>query len=206
MRLLVLTAVLGGCSFQPSPGTDGNPGRPDSGGGSVADAATGGRADAPTTSTIDAASPATTIRIEAESWSAMVPGPGGVVWTVGTSLSGFTGTGYALGPNRGCTPTSLPCGAIAVYDFVVATTASYRVVLRHAAIDEAQDSVWWGIDLVVNLDTPTIEDLNPEVGPGGTWVDDRDASVVSLGAGAHKFSLFLREASVPVDHIKLVPQ
>ena len=57
----------------------------------------------------------------------MVPGPGGVVWTVGTSLSGFTGTGYALGPNRGCTPTSLPCGAIAVYDFVVATNKTHTI-------------------------------------------------------------------------------
>ena len=92
----------------------------------------------------------TTFVFEAEDYTTKSSLDGGTHnWTLSTTTSGYSGTGYmdAL-PNSGnCTNTPpTVCGADITYDFTVTVPGTYYVHFLVNAVDASEDSLHWGID------------------------------------------------------------
>ena len=144
----------------------------------------------------------TSFVIEAESSDFTSTADGVHMWTIETTLAGYSGTGYVSAlPTTGspCAVTDLFCGALSTYNFTVAVAGDYRVTIRHYSPNGCCDSVFWSIGLNV-----VTEDLDPDVAT--MWTDDTSTSVVNLPAGATSFNLRMREAGARIDQIRIDKQ
>jgi len=143
--------------------------------------------------------------MEAEHYDANTP-RSGQSWTVRTTQSGYSGSGYVeVGPNNG---TSIATDYVTtspevMYRVKFNTTGTYYIWIRGAGPSGLDDSVHAGIDGT----GPASADQMSGFTPNWVWKrDTRDgvpANISVISAGVHTFHLWMREDGMRVDKILL---
>lgn len=130
----------------------------------------------------------------------------GITWTAGTSVSGYSGSGYmAALPNAGITyntgyTTNSP---ELVYNVMFTTTGTYYVWIRGSGPTGSDDSVHAGIDGTGPATADRISGFPTTWGWKQTTMDGPAATLVVSTAGLHTIRVWMREDGVRVDKILL---
>lgn len=179
VRSVVLVVCFAACGFRSPPGMV-----------ETADA---------TSPEADASGVTASLVLEAEAFSSMTV-PTDHQWTSATDETGYSGASFmqclpnngAACPDAGQVPV---CGASLVYQIAIAQPASYFFHVRTLAHTKSDDSIWYGLDGVVD---PKAMDLPND----GTWRWTTGDSF-SLGAGPHTLHVWQREGGARVDVVAL---
>lgn len=137
--------------------------------------------------------------LEAEADSSTTK-PAAHQWSVATDVAGYTGAGFMQClPDNGVSCAVLAqvplCAASLVYAVTIAQPGSYFFHVRTLARTRTQDSLWYGLDGV-------IEPSSMDVPEDGAWHWSTGASF-ALTAGPHTLHVWQREAGVRIDRIAL---
>jgi hypothetical protein len=135
-----------------------------------------------------------TLTMEAE--RATITARGGKTWSTTTAPSGFAGPSALLsGPNTGLTVSASPAttSPSATLAMTITTPGSYSVWVRAYGPTGSDDSLYLGED---NAPGPSVA----VSGTAWTW---KKAGTVSLTAGAHTYSIWMREDGAAVDRLVL---
>lgn len=179
VRVVVLVICVGACGFRSQPGAIGPP-------------------DAETPDA-DAPDVAASFVVEAEAFSSMTK-PMANQWMPVTDEAGYSGASFMQClPNNGaaCSDASLvpACGASLVYQISIAQPASYFFHVRTLARTISDDSIWYGLDGVVD---PNAMGLPND----GAWHWTTGDSF-QIGAGPHTLHVWQREGGARVDVVAL---
>jgi hypothetical protein len=120
----------------------------------------------------------------------------GKTWTPTTTPSGFAGTGGLVsGPNTGVTISSDPATTSprTTLSMQVGSAGTYNVWVRAAGPTGSDDSIYVGADNVPGASVAV-------TGTSWFW---KKTGTVTLTAGAHTFSVWMREDGASVDRVLL---
>ena len=112
-------------------------------------------------------------------------------WTEVTTIAGYSGTGYLiLTPDNsaacGTQATVTTCAASVVYNLPIEESGTYYIYARLYASTTSHDSVWFGVNGVVDDMIDVTEDST------WRWVG---GTARMLPAGAHQLSVWQREGA-----------
>jgi len=143
--------------------------------------------------------PSVGVVIEAESYSSITM-PMTYSWTVETDPTGYTGAGFMQGQpatGAGCSMGDvLSCAPSMVYSIQLAQPGVYFFHARILATTMSDDSIWYGVDGVRNLNAMFFGE------PPLTW-HWRTGDSFALQAGPHMLHVWLRDPGARVDVVAL---
>ena len=137
------------------------------------------------------------IIIEAEAYTSKVD-VATFEWTETTTVMGYSGTSYMQIPGNGA-----GCGATTIgtvcselrYSVSIPANGLYYVHARMYAVGSSDNSVFWGLDEVVDASP-----LQPTGDSTWRWVT---TAPVAIGAGTHLLGIWHREAGARVDVVAI---